>query len=233
MLRRLSLSRRWPITGAGHHLNVLDAGGNRVLHDNGDVPVMMRRPSAEGFAVASRWLGQWHVAEHQVLVKHVVTQQDPSPEIHPADGAAERDDLGGAVEDHLAGRVRDGEHPVPLDRLTDGRSCGFPAADVGVEAHNLELHGAPDGWHEAGDDVAGAAGAADDGDLLVAEGGDARVRQPPERGGTGHVDKVVVGFDAPVELIVGVQDAEEGYIVVRADDSGIDSEPVGLAAGGR
>uniref|UniRef100_A0A0E0PZV0 Uncharacterized protein n=1 Tax=Oryza rufipogon TaxID=4529 RepID=A0A0E0PZV0_ORYRU len=27
--------------------------------------------------------------------------------------------------------------------------------------------------------------------------------------------------------------AEEGYIGVRADDSGIDSEPVGLAAGGR
>uniref|UniRef100_A0A0E0G026 Uncharacterized protein n=1 Tax=Oryza nivara TaxID=4536 RepID=A0A0E0G026_ORYNI len=168
---------------------------------------MMRRPSAEGFAVASRWLGQWHVAEHQVLVKHVVTQQDPSPEIHPADGAAERDDLGGAVEDHLAGRVRDGEHPVPLDRLTDGHSCGFPAADVGVEAHNLELHGAPDGWHEAGDDVAGAAGAADDGDLLVAEGGDARVRQQPEGGGArawaGRVDEVVVGFDSAVEPVVG------------------------------
>nr|BAD28497.1 hypothetical protein [Oryza sativa Japonica Group]BAD28598.1 hypothetical protein [Oryza sativa Japonica Group] len=95
------------------------------------------------------------------------------------------------------------------------------------------LHGVVDSGHEAGDDEAGLAGAADDGDLLVAEGGDARVRQPPERGGTGHVDKVVVGFDAPVELIVGVQDAEEGYIVVRADDSGIDSEPVGLAAGGR
>jgi hypothetical protein len=29
--------------------------------------------------------------------------------------------------------------------------------------------------HEAGDDVAGLAGAADNGDLLVAEGGNARV----------------------------------------------------------
>jgi hypothetical protein len=43
----------------------------------------------------------------------------------------------------------------------------------------------------------------------------------------------VIGFDAPVELIVGVWHAEEGYIGVRADDSGIDSEPVGHAAGGR
>jgi hypothetical protein len=37
------------------------------------------------------------------------------------------------------------------------------------------LHGVVDGRHEAGDDVVGLAGAVDNGDLLVAEEGDARV----------------------------------------------------------
>jgi hypothetical protein len=64
----------------------------------------------------------------------------------------------------------------------DGHRHGFPEADVGVVAPKLELHGVVDGGHEAGDDVASPAEAADDGDLLVAEGGDARVWQPPERG---------------------------------------------------
>uniref|UniRef100_A0A0E0GXF8 Uncharacterized protein n=1 Tax=Oryza nivara TaxID=4536 RepID=A0A0E0GXF8_ORYNI len=59
----------------------------------------------------------------------------------------------------------------PLDRLVDGHRRGFPEADVGVVAPKLELHGVVDGGHEASDDVVGAAGAADNGDLLVAEGG--------------------------------------------------------------
>ncbi|EAY92936.1 hypothetical protein OsI_14733 [Oryza sativa Indica Group] len=172
MLRRPSSLSRWRITRAGHHLDVLDAGGSSVLH--------VLDP---GFPVASHRLGQQQVAEHRVLVEHVVAQQDPSPEIHPADGGvAECDDLGGAMEEHLSRCVGDGEQPAPLGRLVDGHRHGFPEADVGVVAPKLELHGVVDGGHEAGDDVASPAEAADDGDLLVAEGGDARVWQPPERG---------------------------------------------------
>uniref|UniRef100_A0A0D3EZR4 Uncharacterized protein n=1 Tax=Oryza barthii TaxID=65489 RepID=A0A0D3EZR4_9ORYZ len=194
--------------------------------------------SAEGFPVPPRRLGQRQVAEHGVFVEHVVAEQDSPPEIHPADGhgvvtAGERDDLCGVVEEHLGGSVRDGEHPVPLGRLVDGHRRGGPAADVGVEALKLELHGAPDGGHEAGDDVACAARAADDGDRVAAEGGGVRVGQQPERrAGAGRVDEVVVGSDAAVELVVGVRDEEEGYVGVRADDSGIDGEPVGLAVAG-
>uniref|UniRef100_A0A0D9ZGR4 Uncharacterized protein n=1 Tax=Oryza glumipatula TaxID=40148 RepID=A0A0D9ZGR4_9ORYZ len=116
----------------------VERGGSRVLH--------VLDP---GFPVASHRLGQQQVAEHGVLVEHVVAQQGPSPKINPADGGAtECDDLTLVVQ--------------------------WKSTSLGVWGMGSNLppsHGVVDGGHEASDDVVGPAGAADNGDLLVAEGG--------------------------------------------------------------
>jgi hypothetical protein len=176
--------------------------------DDGDVPTATRASSAEVAPVAPSRLGQRHVPEHGPFIEHVA-EEDAPPEIHPADGGgSERDGLGASVEAELGGRVRDGEHPVPL-RLLNPQQPGSPALCVGVVELEPELEGG-EGVPEDGDDVAGV-GAAHDGGILVPEafGG---LREPVEVGGararTGRVDEVVEGGGV-------VDDAEPGMVTQR------------------
>lgn len=175
----------------------------------------MRASSAEVPFVDPHRFGQRHITEHRFLIEHV-TEQDTSPEIDPTDGSpwtSERDDLGGIVEEQVGGRVRDWEHPVPFWSV-DGQQRGGPPAGARVIELELELIRI-DGVPEGGNDVAGGAGAAEDGDLVVFEGSVLvlGMREAAEPGGAreraSSVDEVVLGLIIPEILSARMGDAEE------------------------